>query len=388
MARDKHPEHGKISRIEGKTGKKGAADKIKEFYDQQLKRPTGRRPSDRAAEKPKADQFRRGSIVPKFLRSVQKRQESSWVYQSFKLPGTNYLVRDRRGGKAPDEAAKKDQGFEMKDGKLHSAKEKSYVNYLGDRQMLQPKVPKGAASEISRLLSEFEKLLVDRFEKGKKIAQESADGKPHFKLKTDAQWRSFFSKFLKRTVWKQGELSALKQFIFRGLVQMKRGGGAYAMLIGDMMMADGKMDKFARLKVLSDVAKLLANLEPGSTLEAEIIRKGLSVEEFKYLALAHKHGEKGVRTGAEPTRGMFGQLKTEEQVAEKLGLRRRKKGGAYGGPIKWGEKDEEEEKHAFVPWAWWDREERKGKPLLFKSILFTLIAALLFVLIMAIIKYL
>ena len=380
MAGEKPPQHGRVERI---GVEKGPTERVQKLHEQILKRPVVRQQRGReAAEAGRPDQFRMGSLLPKFLRAVQKRLDSSWLYQTFKLPGTSYIVRDMRNqqpqsadqARTPDRAAE----FQMREGQPSETQGKSRANYLGDRHNLTPQETKKEVEQIKRLLSEFEKLLVERFEKGKIVEQKSEDGKSHFRLKTLEEWKSFFSKFFKRSVWKNTELRFIKEFIFRGLVSLKKGDGKFAMLIGDMMMTDGQVDKFARLRVLSDLAKMLSNMEPGSTLEAELLKRGLTAENIRYLALAHKHAEWVIKMQADATKGMFGLLKTEEQVAKDLGIKRRgRQGKAYGGPLKWGEGGAKEEKHAFVPWGFWERQDRKGRPRTFVKIAFTVITLLI-----------
>ena len=389
MAHNKYrnPDGQKIGRVERGAGTK--TDAIKKMHEQITKQPIRRQPQ-RPGKEPKApDRFQSDSIIPKFLRSVNKRLESSWVYQTFKLPGTNYVVRDHRGGRAKGAPENdQDSAFQMKEGKMAEAKQKGYVNYLGSRKVLQPQESKAAAQEIKRILSEFEKLLVERFEKGKSVEKQSPDGKPHFKLKTDAEWKSFFSKFIKRTVWKKADLKMLKSFIFRGLVKLTKGGGTHAMLVGDMAMNDGQIQKFARLKVLSKLMDLLAKMEPGSTLEKQLLKEGLNAEDFRFLALAHKHGDRAIKTGQQATRGMFADQKTEDQVSRHLGFggKRGKKKG-YGGPIRWGEEGGSTGPQAFVPHGFWERQTRGGWPKMPILIVSTVIVLLILAGIFALVKY-
>jgi len=142
------------------------------------------------------------------------------------------------------------------------------------------------------------------------------------------------------------------------------------------------------MKVLAEMMNMLANTDPGSTLEADALRRALTSEEFQFLALAHKHQEGQVKTGAQDTKGMFANLRTEEDVAEKLGIkRRRKRGGAYGGPMKWGEGDKEDEKHNFVPLGFWERQKRTNKDFM-NFIIYALIAIGGFIGIYAVVKFL
>lgn len=367
MTKLKTPEEGKVERISSKTGH---AEKIEKMR-QEFERPVVRRQTATEEQLRGGDKFRDGSSVPGFLRAVERRQASSVAYRSFKLPGTDRMVSDLRDG-AKQEAVQKEATYNTREGRLAEAKSKSFVNYLGDRSNLRGNVSGALESEISRLLSEFEKLLIERFEKGKTVEQKSEDGKPHFKAKTDSEWHSFFSKFVKRTVWKDADIGLVNEFIFRGLASLKKGDGKFAMLIGDLIMSDGQNQKFARLKVLSDIMKALSGIEPGSALEAEVLKKFMEAGELKFLALAHKHAEKGFQTAAQATKGLFGELKMEEHVARELGIRGRRSGRAYGGPIKWGGEGSDTEDHQFVPIGFWERQKRGRYPFI-APIIYTLL---------------
>ena len=110
---------------------------------------------EKAGKKTHADQYKSGSLIPKFLRSVSQRQKSSWIYQTFRLPGTDYVVRDLRAGGSDDEVKahlKKEQ-----DLGAFKTEAKNYSNFLGDRSDLRPKEGKSEKESLSRLLSDFEK---------------------------------------------------------------------------------------------------------------------------------------------------------------------------------------------------------------------------------------
>lgn len=341
----------------------GISERSKQIYEKMrdavLRAPEGRP----TVERFRPDQFKMGSVVPKFLRFVEKRLESTWLYRSFKLPGTQYVVRDMRNiTKLPPDAPnffKRSEPSLPKNEEFARMKDSPYVNYLGERRF--PEAPqKEPIQEISRLLSEFEKLLVERFEKGKTIEQKSEDGKPHFREKTDAEWRDFFSKFLGRTVLRSGDIEALKQIIYRGLAALKKGDSRYAMLVGDLEMTDGQISKFARIKIFKDLVSLVAHIRPGDSIDADKVRELIQTEQFKYLALAHRHEER-VKIAKEESRGIFARLKTEEYTADKLGLKRRR---GYSGPIKWGGEEEEgaADGHQFIPLGFWERQKRGAWP--------------------------
>lgn len=378
MSQNQYPK-GPVDRIDGT--KKG--DITEQIREEIFKRPV----REGAEERVRPDQYRPGSRLPQFVQSVDQRIGSG--YRTFRLPGTDYLVRDNRDGALDRREDLKDGSrFELKEGRMNEAKEKPYVNYFGDK-MAMAQAEKGLQSEIKRLLSDFEKLLVERFEKGKTVELKLADEKPVFKLKADGDWKDFFSKFLSRTVWKEGDLKLMEGFLFRGLVALQKAGGKYSMLVGDMVMSGGAVEKFARLKVLAELAELLANLKPGSSLEKEMLRKGLGLEAFRYLSIEHKHEEISAQTSQLETKGMFQDLKTEEHIARELGIKRdggKKRG--YKGPIKWGEEGASEEPHAFVPWGWWEREQRGGWPRLIIKVALTIAAVLVAAGIIALIKIL
>jgi len=355
----------KVGRVDSGTESKGL-ERLRKQFEQQVQKP------QKTPKKAGPDKFGASNRGMKFFKSVAKRIDSSRVYQSFKLPGTDRVVRDLRNESQSGKKASNNSAFEVRDGKMITAKEKSYVNYLGDRKMIQPDEVDNIDKEIMRLLSTFEELLIERFEKGKKLERELEDGKPRYKKKSKKEWKSFFSKFLKRTVWKKSDLKSLQKFLFRGLVDLKKGNGKYALLIGDMTTTNGQVQKFARLQVLSDLMAKLQNTTPGSELEAEILKKAMEGDEFKYLALNHKHKERPFMVSKESKQGVFGEAKLEERVAQDLGIQRRSKGKGYKGPVKWEDKDEKGKKHAFVPMGAWERDDRK-KRLLPKVLAYTVL---------------
>lgn len=353
MVRSKEQDEGKVGRIDTDTASKGA-EKLRKIYQDQLASTPIKKP-DTEPEKKGADQFHHDSGLPKFLSSVRNRMDGSWVYQSFKLPGTTYVVRDMRGAQMDEkEALRMAAEYQVQEGNLTKTKKKDYVNYLADRSFAGGK-SKQAEAEIGRMLSEFEKLLVERFEKDRTIELALKDGRAVYREKSDEEWKSFFETFLPRTVKKSGDLSAVKEMTYRG----KMSG---SLLVGDIIGKDGAVDKFARIKVLEGIFAELAGNDPGLVIGADLISKYLATEEFKYLAIAHKHQEQAIKTGKEASKGIFGDLRTEDEIAKKLGLKRKASG--YEGPIAWGEAAQ---KGTYVPA---DIGQKKKEPNLRKIIIF------------------
>lgn len=303
------------------------------------------------------DQFEKGLRLPRFMRAIQEKLGTG--YRNFKLPGTNRVVednRDRAGRR--DDTGKKDAGYEIRDGKMIEVKN---VPQTGEGAAAD--LNRALEGEVNRLLSDFEKMLVERFEKGKQLEYQTKDGKPNYAQKAEGAWKAFFSKFVKRTIWKKGELENLKEFVFRGLMSHAKGGGKYSTLIGDMAYNNGQIQKFTRLQILNEIAKMLQNIKPGSALAKDLLKKGLEAEEFQFLALANKHRDKALKLSQQEAKGFFGTTqKAEDQAAEKLGLKRRGGRGKYGGPIRWGKEGASEEPHLFVPLGFWEREKRGAWP--------------------------
>jgi hypothetical protein len=68
------------------------ADKVKRFQELQELQPPVVKTMPEGVKHEAADVFRKGSFIPQFLKTIQQRIESSSVYQSFKLPGADYIV--------------------------------------------------------------------------------------------------------------------------------------------------------------------------------------------------------------------------------------------------------------------------------------------------------
>lgn len=360
MAKHREGDESRIGGIEAdRPGRSSVAQKI---YEQELQKPFVRKEPKRDAPKEGPDKFGLKSDIPKFLSSVQKRLDSSWVYQNFRLPGTQYVVRDLRGqALGYSKEMEKELSYELREGRMEKSKKKSYVNYLGDRSNLQQEAEQRLQEEVNRLLSNFEKLLIERFENDKTIEQKSDDGKPHYREKTREDWKNFFDKLLGRTEWRESELKAIKEFIYRGIISLKEGDGIYSMLIGDILMEDGSFEKFSRMKVYSEIAEKIGDAKPGKSFEEAFIKEALKKESFRYLALAHKHKRRPMLVSRETTKGMFGELKAEDEAARKLGISRKATGNEFDGPIKWGKKGGDADA-SFVPWNY--NKKKKGNKLI------------------------
>jgi hypothetical protein len=326
------------------------AEKIKQA-EQQLSQTMGR------------DRF---EAFKRHLPRQLKRAEGRWTYRQFRLPGGRRMVRDRRGTRmrgrpsrrrGPREEPKRPMSMHVREGKLVKEKARKYANYLGDRMQGQQK---GAAkqakvqAQIKELLSKFEKLIVERFEGDRAIAKKAKDGKPVFLKKTRAQWASFFKKFIGRTIKKKVPTKNIRDFMFRGMVPR----GAKGVVISDMTLASGRIERFVRFSILADAMAKLQKFLPGDRFGKDM----LSGEELYYLALAVARGRK-YKTAPKPTQGMFMAGAAEEKAAQELGLpmasrldrktsdlRKGKGGFGFSGKDK---EILEETPYRFVPWWHW-----------------------------------
>src|SRR3990167_7398353 len=260
--------------------------------------------------------------LPKLIQKTHQIIEASQVFQTFKLPGTDYVVHDRREG-APtkdktktiaDESKMPLEALLVQKGKLTPTKEKDYENYFADPTK-KGKVPeqKVAEDRLMKLLTRFEQALLKRFEGGAKLTQELEKEHPSFFKKTADQWREFFGKFMKRTVKRHASLEQVSEWIYRGFVQKN----AKSTVISDLAFANGQLEKFVRFRLpggAQNLANRLANLEPGVRLSAEELRDHLK-EDFDYLAIKQSEGE--AAWAMAPTNGKFlGSAKSEEGHSE------------------------------------------------------------------------
>lgn len=317
--------------------------------------------------------FKVAQQLPRLIQQVLQKIEASQVYQTFKLPGSNYIVHDQREKSPQAQSHEKEKGESIRHeskmsleallvqkGKLQGTKEKGYENYLADpatRAKMPPAQPP-VESKISKLLSRFEQVLLKRFEGGSKVAQEAQEGRSSFFKKTADQWRSFFGHFVQRTVKRHVSVNHVDSWVYRGLVQKN----AKATVISDLALINGQVEKFARFRLSSEaqnLAQRLNLLEPGAQLSRQDLQ-GQTTEELEYLAI--KNAEADSSWNQAPTQGKF--LKTaqaEEKVAGDLGLqmsaaqkektlrqKKQKKGGGFSGLGE--DAPPEEPAYQFVPW--------------------------------------
>jgi hypothetical protein len=318
--------------------------------------------------------------LPFFQKLVQK-FDASKAFQNFKLPGRERVVEDRReqfhgepkeaakeGAKeaakdAAKEAAKEESkkaSLTLKDGKLIDKKDLRLAGAaaLGARDVaMKGSDHEAAATRVDEMLSAFERMVVERFEKGKQIADQSADGKPHFKGKTEGEWKQFFKNFMSRTVQKKVLFDDIKQFLMRGVVAK----GAKGVFIGDMTMNSGRVEKFVRFSIIAEALAKLRAMIPGDTVTKQMLGK-LTGEELMYLALAASRGRE-FAFAQQAAQGRFGAARAEAQAAEALGIplnhqleqKARHLRGKKGGGMAWYEKDPavEDTPYRFVPWWSW-----------------------------------
>ncbi len=265
----------------------------------------------------------RDSRLGQILQNIFQRAEGAM--QAFRIPGTNKMVVDHRdegkegkkGADQKDRAHGSPSQLEIKEGKTHDVHERGYENYLADRKLpFAERQVEGKTKE--RPLSDFEKLVVERFEKAKTLEAASKDGKAHFLEKTIEQWRDFFAKFSERTGKRVADLSDIQEFLFRGVVKKD---AAKAVMISDIIHSDGKTDKFARFSILyQKLGDLFSKLLPGEVVSKQSVAEGLLSEELMYLALNPPDIEKGFIMEKGPKLGMFARESTEARVAKELGL--------------------------------------------------------------------
>lgn len=272
-----------------------------------------------------------------FFQQMAKKLDATQAFQQFRLPGRELMVVDRRDAReqgkpaegskeAAKEAGKKgEEGrakeslreLRLQEGKLVGGKERTFVNYLGDRAgaAIRGGLDQQAATErVERMLSAFERMVLARFEGGKQIAKESPDGKPAFLAKSDGQWRSFFKSFLDRTVGKKALLSDIREFLFRGLVSK----GAKGVVIGDLSFTSGRVEKFVRFSILAEAIAKLRAMVPGEAMARGALSQ-LTGEELMYLALAASRAKEFAFT-AQEAQGRFMGSRAEAEAAAALGI--------------------------------------------------------------------
>ncbi|MBI4211521.1 MAG: hypothetical protein HY540_02680, partial [Deltaproteobacteria bacterium] len=153
----------------------------------------------------------------------------------------------------------------------------------------------------------------------------------------------------------------VREFLLRGVVQK----GAKGIVISDMLLANGRVEKFIRFSVMATVLEKLKMLLPGEAFTRSEIA-ALSQEELNYLALAVARSADAVAEEAE--RGKFFDAQAEARAAQELGLpmsqhlsaksrllRKQRKlglGGLLGSSE--GEIFEDPAPTQFIPWWHWE----------------------------------
>lgn len=322
---------------------------------------------------PGVDRFQLIQMMPHFLRAARSNLNAP---DQFRLPGQDRVVHDHRDDKSREgrqarEAHARDHvrseeknasRMELRRGRLVESAEKDYENYFGERvgRGETLKEPSETMEQLSRLLSKFEKIILERFEQGREIAQRSQDGRATFLEKTEAQWREFFSNFRERMIGKKVSLDEIEEFLFRGLVAK----GERGILISDMTLKDGRVEKFIRFNIIADLLAKFAALKPGDSFGIDKLT-GME-RELMYLALAASKGRE-LSTSPLPTAGKFISSKAEGEAARELGIAQgeptqqgrsqiiRSKRSWLAGLFGEKEPEPEETPYQFVPWWSWGR---------------------------------
>lgn len=306
--------------------------------------------------------------LPRLIQRTLAKLEAQTVYQTFKLPGRDYVVSDQRDKSAAsqtksqaetiaEESKRPLEELLVQRGKLVPAKEKGYTNYLGEVST-KPATPeqKAAQERVLEFFSRFEKTLLKRFEQGADIEQPLLNGRFQFLRKTLKQWQDFFARFVQRTVKRKVAAGEIQEMIFRGLVQRQ----TKVTVISDFSLTNGQFEKYTRHRLTPEAQNFLAmltGLQPGQRLSKEELRRFLSGD-LEYLAI--RAAEEEAAFAKAPLKGKFlttaqaeervahdlglqlgAQLKEKEKVLRGLGGRKR---GFPGG----GEFDEEGPQ--FIPW--------------------------------------
>ncbi len=335
-----------------------------------------------------------------FFEKVAKALAGAQAYQSLKLPGKDVVVRDLRDKATSDakDAANESQanaksareGLQgervVRDGKLVEGKQAKTADESkagedkktsekksagaesaerAERAMQRGGLARSAASQnLQKLLSSFEKMIVRRFEEGA-VIEKKFEGDPVFAKKSDAEWSAFFKGFMSRTVAKKVSVEDIKNFLFRGLVTK----GAKGVLIGDIKLGDGRVDKFIRMQILGDLIARLKSLRPGETFPKSEIA-GMSGEELMYLALGPS-SKRPYALSEKASDGRFGDAKAEAMAAESLGMPveadlrqkalalKKRRGMGLGGLID-PDIPPEDVPYQFIPWWRWGSLSRPG----------------------------
>ncbi len=316
---------------------------------------------------------------PHYLRKLVKRFSHKPNFRSFKLPGRDRVVTDRRhefdqrAGKQADkqpEPQARQQQAQIARQRVRSKviKEQSRQNMGKENpkqvnrkqvQIMQHARMQGmdkqiAGQRLDKMLSAFEKMIIARFEGGKPIAHYAKNGQPARAAKTEKQWSAFFKSFAHRMSPKRIQMSLVKSFLFRGLVSKGNNG----VCIADMNLNSGRVEKFIRFKVLANLMAKLSQLTPGDTIS----KAALTEKELQYLSL--DAAKRMTEHAQKPKQGRFISENAEQRAAETLGLpidiqlrekaKRYRKGKSLGFNAFF-EKDPEDNAtpYRFVPWWHW-----------------------------------
>lgn len=319
-----------------------------------------------------------------FFQTLAQKLDSTLAYQQFRLPGKDIVVSDRREAFLGKPAEKTEgQGSTQENQKTEAPQEKDRPHTDGETKHVKHREKhdvhranertgvtanagrESTASNMERLLSSFEKLLVERFENGREVAHEAKDGKKTFQEKTEGQWKDFFKAFLHRTEAKKLSLSDIKEFLLRGIVNK----GEKGVVISDLTLQNGKVEKFARFAVLANMLAKLKGLNPGDVFGKNAFGGTLS-EELLILALKATQGaDQAVNPKA--TQGKFLDGKNEAAIQESLGMpvsSHLDKKGLLKKTRGLGVKDllgdepfAEDVPYQFIPWWHWGNLKRPGK---------------------------
>ncbi len=335
------------------------------------------------------------------LQQDLRRLDSSQVYRTFRLVGTDYIVRDQRDGRpqTTDKNPAETADWVLQKGKVIEKEAKKYENYLSDpMSRLQTVEQRAAQDRLNRMLGDFEMKLLERFEKGAKFEKGLAQQDSSFLKKTYDQWKSFFDRFMLRTVRRTASWNELQAVVFRDLVR-----GKNATLVSDLLFQSGKTDKFARMILPQSAQAFLAKLSglsAGSLLHIAQLAESVAKAELQYLGIKQADGPDW-RHAKAPTKGLFlPTARAEEKAAEALGMPladqlraktrvmregKRRSGVPFGGLG--GEEGETETKGTFVPWFSSERAKPFGKRKWFVPVTFGVVLVLLVIFFWGIIRW-
>lgn len=344
----------------------------------------------------KSGDYRVKDQLPSFQKTVRN-LDAAQAFQQFRLPGKDIVVEDKREqflGKPADEASKQTVSESMKrgaredvekqaaerkeashkereelrlrEGKLVREKDKDLRSRLGERTIGRGELDRQVAGErVDRLLSAFERLVIERFENGRSVERLLTEGKQRFLEKTEAQWRDFFKALAHREVEKKVLISEIRDFLMRGIIPR----GAKGICIGDVRFESGRIEKFVRFSVFAEALAKLKKLSPGDVIGKEALGE-FTGEELMYLALAAARA-RALQMAEKATQGKFVDGRAEALAANALGIpidqhlrqkakKLRRHSGLLGGDLL-GEDVPGETPYQFIPWWNWGNLKRPGK---------------------------